>query len=380
MHTDNFFAHQIPRRRVARRAVASFVAMATFGATGLAVAGWSTTGDGRAYAKAANAKPLRTVSSSVAATLFPGGTGDLELTVGNDNPFDVRVTEVASNGAITSGVAACDAANAVTFVTTKVDVAITKRAEQHFVVPASVSMADSAPDECKDATFTVPVRLSGAQAIPAPGNIAASAASLDLGLVRVATTATQTVELLYSDSGTGRPTKDITVSLGGTDAALFAISTDTCSGRSLAAGETCSLTLGFTPGARRSYVAQLVATAGPSTATIGLAGRGGDVVLSGRSHDFGNVPVGEVRTGSVVFTNIGEFASEAGPVFLNHGSVTPAGTYSIPAGSSCPALDPGASCTITAQYHPAVTGDHRGAVYLTAGSKQGWAFLRGMGV
>jgi len=86
-----------PRTR--RVAVVAFVAGLLF-VSGVAFAEWLANGSGSGYAKAASAQNLTTSVAVASDSLYPGGTGDLALTVNNPNPFPVTVTSVVGAGPI----------------------------------------------------------------------------------------------------------------------------------------------------------------------------------------------------------------------------------------------------------------------------------------
>src|ERR671935_1828296 len=99
------------QRYVLRTSVAT-VATGALLAAGIAFAAWTATGSGNGYAKAQSVSPLTTVdaSASTTAQLYPGGTGDVVITVSNPNSFPVTITAVTGNGTITSDKgAACNA-------------------------------------------------------------------------------------------------------------------------------------------------------------------------------------------------------------------------------------------------------------------------------
>src|SRR4051812_49040696 len=69
-------------------------------ASGVAWAAWTADGTGNGYAKATTAVALTTsdASASTTAQLYPGGSGDVKVTINNPNPYAVNVTSI-SNGA-----------------------------------------------------------------------------------------------------------------------------------------------------------------------------------------------------------------------------------------------------------------------------------------
>src|SRR6187399_2764340 len=87
-----------------RNVIAVSMTLIVMTAVGFVYAAWTTNGSGSGYAKAGSSQTLSTVdvSASTGATLYPGVTGDVKLQISNPNPYNVRVTAVSGNGAITA--------------------------------------------------------------------------------------------------------------------------------------------------------------------------------------------------------------------------------------------------------------------------------------
>ena len=139
-------------------------------AVGLVYAAWTTSGSGSGYAKAQSAQALTTVdvSASTAATLYPGATGDVQIRISNPNPYPVRVTSVAGNGAITadSGHPGC-VTTGVSFTNQNgltLDVPANGTADRTFT--GAAGMSNASDNGCQGATFTIPVSLTGASNAP----------------------------------------------------------------------------------------------------------------------------------------------------------------------------------------------------------------------
>ncbi|MFI5494890.1 hypothetical protein [Actinoplanes sp. NPDC051859] len=110
--------------------------------------------------------------TSLDVPLTPGGTGDLTVTVSNDNDFAIRVTSVApgsgniiaddehrENGCTRHGVDFTRPELPVQWEVSRNDVAV-------FTVPGALRMAADADQACRDAIFTVPVRITGSARRP----------------------------------------------------------------------------------------------------------------------------------------------------------------------------------------------------------------------
>jgi hypothetical protein len=99
--------------------------------------------------------------------LVPGGTGNLTVTVANDNDFPIRIASVAAGtgtiraddehreaGCVFHGVA-------VAHHSVKVRWNVPRNTVGAFTVPGGLTMAPEPDDACAGATFTVPVLVSG---------------------------------------------------------------------------------------------------------------------------------------------------------------------------------------------------------------------------
>ena len=153
-------------RKLTKRLTVGSVLVGAMLATSVAFAAWTTTGSGNGYAKAATAQSLTTVdaSASTSATLYPGATGNVKITISNPNSYPVRVTSVAGSGSITSDKgAACDASTGVTYADqTGLALDVPAAGSQTFTLTGSVSMSNVSDNSCQGAVFTIPVSLSGA--------------------------------------------------------------------------------------------------------------------------------------------------------------------------------------------------------------------------
>lgn len=132
---------------------------------GVAWAAWTANGTGSGYAKASQAQAVTTAdaSSSTAAELYPGASGDVKITVVNPNAFPVRVTNVDGDGAITSDKgAACDASTGVTFDDQTGTYDVAADTSSTFTLPGAAHMSNASDNSCQGAVFTIPVSLVAA--------------------------------------------------------------------------------------------------------------------------------------------------------------------------------------------------------------------------
>lgn len=152
-----------------RRLVASTVWLLVLGVAALVYAAWTTNGSGSAYAKAGTAQNLSTidVSASVGTlpnALYPGTNGDVLIKIHNPNPFAVKVTQVAANGAVTAtaGAGTCTTTG-VTLnspIATEIEVPASSDSAST-TLSAAAHMSSASENGCQGATFTIPVTLTG---------------------------------------------------------------------------------------------------------------------------------------------------------------------------------------------------------------------------
>jgi hypothetical protein len=148
-----------------RFVVIAVVGVIAVAVAGIAIAAWVVSGSGTGYAKAgsSSALTLSDASASTSADLYPGVTGAVKLKVSNPNPFPVRITAVAGNGAITSDKgAACDASTGVSFANQSgltLDL-LANEANKVFTLAGAVSMSNASDNTCQGAVFSVPVSLT----------------------------------------------------------------------------------------------------------------------------------------------------------------------------------------------------------------------------
>jgi hypothetical protein len=104
--------------------------------------------------------------SDLNQALRPGATGDLIVTVTNDNSFPVKITSVVGGGTISAdpehAKAGCTATG-VQLSRARFEVLweVGRNTIGAFNVPGGLTMRPGAGKACEGATFTVPVRVSG---------------------------------------------------------------------------------------------------------------------------------------------------------------------------------------------------------------------------
>jgi hypothetical protein len=156
--------------RLFRGRSSKFVVIALVGVfavvlAGIAIAAWVVSGSGTGYAKAgsSSALTLSDASASTSADLYPGAAGAVKLKVSNPNPFPVRITAVASNGAVTSDKGAgCDASTGVSFTNQSglsLDL-LANETNKVFTLTGAVSMSNASDNTCQGAVFSIPVSVT----------------------------------------------------------------------------------------------------------------------------------------------------------------------------------------------------------------------------
>lgn len=154
-------------KNLSRRGLAAVIVLLVGLGITVAFAAWTTNGTGDASARAESAQALTTVdvSATTPATLYPGATGDLRLRIDNPNPYPVRVTGVAGNGAITSdaGASCTGSTTGVSFTNqTGLALDVAANGQTTFTLTGSMAMSNASHTSCQGAVFTVPVSLTGA--------------------------------------------------------------------------------------------------------------------------------------------------------------------------------------------------------------------------
>ena len=193
-------------------------------------------------------------------------------------------------------------------------------------------------------------------------------ATLAYGSVPAGQASSQRFTLVnFGRAATGR----LTVTITGSGAAGFALSSNQCARVSLPPGRSCSGVIRFAPRQAGSYRAQLTARAashgGAITATLPLSGTGtgavARLVFTPAAYDYGNVPAGHSATRTFTLSNTGTAGS---------GAVTVTETGDAAAfptsGGTCHGqqLAPGQHCTLAVEFRPAAAGGYAAQVNATA--------------
>jgi hypothetical protein len=149
-----------------RKLIFTAVTVLVMAVVGLVYAAWTTNGSGSGYAKAGSSQALTTVdvSATTAASLYPGTTGDVKLSISNPNPYAVRVTAVSGNGTITpDGSHSGCTTTGVTFTNqSSLTIDIAANSSTTSTLTGAAAMSNASLNACQGATFTIPVSLTGA--------------------------------------------------------------------------------------------------------------------------------------------------------------------------------------------------------------------------
>jgi hypothetical protein len=152
-------------KKFSKRAIVTSAFLGVALASSVALAAWVASGNGNGYAKATTAQSLTT--SAVAVTtglLYPGGTGDVQITINNPNPYPVTVTDVTKTGSIVTSPtnATCDAGTGVTFTNqTGKSIAVPAGGSTTTSFTGAVAMSNASVNACQGQLFVIPVSITG---------------------------------------------------------------------------------------------------------------------------------------------------------------------------------------------------------------------------
>ena len=190
-----------------------------------------------------------------------------------------------------------------------------------------------------------------------PANLVVVPLQLDFGSVVVGQSSASLTAIVTNTGGV--PTGVLAQAVTGADAAMFTALG--CTGTTLAAGTSCTVTVTFNPTSTggRSALLSFTATPGGTVATT-LAGIGiaaGQLVIAPSAHAFANTNVGQTSAARQ-FTITNTAGTATGPLSTTVGG-SQASQFQIIAGSdgcSGIALAAGAQCTISLAFLPTVGG------------------------
>lgn len=198
-----------------------------------------------------------------------------------------------------------------------------------------------------NANFTAPTAAfsSGGASVTPSGH--------NFGAVELGTTATRDIVV---QAGAEYPL-EVTANAAVTGNSSLQLQSSTCVAGVIAAGQTCTIRVGFTPTTGQTVTGQLSLMTNEGQIAVSLSGKGAvpDVNVSSASLTFGNVSVGSAPVQSIVVSNTGGAAATT-PVIGTTGT-----GYS--AGHNCGAsLAAGSTCTINVTFAPTAAQNYPGSL------------------
>lgn len=196
--------------------------------------------------------------------------------------------------------------------------------------------------------------------------LAVTPSSADLGSTGIGVPGTATSFTVQNTGGT--TTGPITAVLGGVNAAGFEISGNSCTGTTLALGQTCSLSVRVNSAAAGSLAATLTVSATPGgSATANLTGTVTGIAhldILPTSYNFGAVAVGSIGTQqSFTVTNSGTATS--GSLGSVLGGTNAAQFVLVKDNCLGVALAAHATCDVIVNYRPSTTGSQTATLTVT---------------
>jgi hypothetical protein len=240
---------------------------------------------------------------------------------------------------------------------------------------ASLSFTDDAPLSPQAVALTGAGATSGINFNPT---------SVSFGNQTVSTTSAPQTITVTNNGGASLHITSVTPT--GTNASDFAKTSDTCTGATVAASATCTVTLTFTPGATgaRSASLSFVDDAPNSPQTVALTGTGASaapaISFNPTSLSYGNQNVGTTSAAkSVTVTNTGTAALHVSIVAL---AGTNSGDFTISADTCTGAtVAVNATCSVSVTFTPGATGARSATLTFTddAGGSPQTVALSGAG-
>lgn len=194
-------------------------------------------------------------------------------------------------------------------------------------------------------------------------------------------TTSSTVSINVANIG-GSTTGAITAAVSGTDAAAFAIVTNTCT--TLAASATCQLTLRFTPAKLGAAAATLTVSGTPGgSVTTSLNGTGittGGLTLDPTTFGFATTQVGATSSANT-FTVTNSGGTAIGPIVINFSGADANQFRDVGGADTCTAatLQPAGKCTFQINFAPESVGNKSASVIVSASGVSVTAALTGAG-
>lgn len=162
-------------KKLSKKLMITGTTLLAFLVASVAFAAWVVNGSGSGYSKATSSQDLYTddVGATTVAQLYPGGNGDVKVTVRNPNPFPVEVTQVAASGAVVGNASCTDVggdplkATGVSFTTQNLAAGNVVPAKSGgtdgslaLTLANAAGMSNASVNACQGATFTIPVTFT----------------------------------------------------------------------------------------------------------------------------------------------------------------------------------------------------------------------------
>jgi hypothetical protein len=278
----------------------------------------------------------------------------------------------ASSGTITTGVAGADSSDFGVDSDGCSGVALEAGAtcsiKLHFK-PATAGAKGASLTISGESGGLVAASLSGVGA--SSGALSLSPSTQDLGTAPVGGAPGTPATFTLTNKGTSA-TGSVTVGLSGTDSADFALASDGCSGKTLAAGATCTVGVAFGPKTAGAKAATLTAkaqgTSGSATASLsGTAVTGAAFTVTPSPFDFGSVEQGASTPPEQTFTLKNGGGAASGTPALAVGGPN-AADFTVTSNACTGALAAGATCTFGVTFKPTTAAAESATVSVSAPS------------
>ena len=209
--------------------------------------------------------------------------------------------------------------------------------------------------------------LRGTGVDPATLRLTPSANPHNYGPVLAGGSGQTTIFSVINDGGV--PGAALSVSISGTDASMFTLGNDRCTGQTVGPAASCTFAVTFRPplSATGTCSAALQIGGGLSIGLTGNAIHLASLSWNPASHDYGAQPVGmDSPSGDFTFQLSNQGNLDTTAVTL---STTGAADFQLRA-TTCTGLVlvPGASCTATVRFVASTTGARQGSLVATAGA------------
>lgn len=147
-------------QKLGRKLSLTGAALALFLVGSVVFAAWLVTGNGNGAAQATTADNLVVTPGTTTPDLYPGSTGAVKVNVNNPNPFDVTVTSIAANGAITSSAPGCTTTGVTFTAPATTGQVIAAGATLNLTLANAAAMSNASLSACQGSTFSIPVTVS----------------------------------------------------------------------------------------------------------------------------------------------------------------------------------------------------------------------------